>query len=168
MTTEAELAAFLRDGASQPFAWGVCDCCLWATGWVAERTGIDPAPDLRGAYATELGAARHVAREGGFLEMWRMRMARAGFAETDDPQMGDVGVVRLSSGLTAAVRTRIGWATKGQAGIVVTPGVAAVAWRVEQCAVQARAPDCPEHVRRRDAPRSMRAFFPKLGGFCKF
>lgn len=46
----------------QPFAWGTCDCTMFAD-VVEAMTGFDPLSDCRG-YASELGAIRALTRAG--------------------------------------------------------------------------------------------------------
>lgn len=122
------LADHLRLGARTPFRWGSCDCALWAADWVRACRAVDPAAPLRGRYRTALGAGRHIRRRGGFLPMVRGLMASAGLAETRDPATGDVGVVETPVGPALAIRTRIGWAAKGERGIVCDQFPMLAAW----------------------------------------
>ena len=62
---QLRLEAFAREQASMPFTWGVNDCGLFAANCVRALTGADPAPWMRGAYATSMGAARVIAQGGG-------------------------------------------------------------------------------------------------------
>ena len=76
-----------------PFAWGTSDCCLFACDVILETTGIDPGADLRGAYASRLGAARVLKRLGGVEAIAEARCTEHGFAELPSvsfAQRGDV------------------------------------------------------------------------------
>lgn len=48
----------------RPFAWGTCDCALWAADWVRDCTGADPAGGWRGTYKTGRGAKAKLAAAG--------------------------------------------------------------------------------------------------------
>lgn len=88
-----KLADHLNAAAAEPFTWGHSDCCLMPSDWMKARIGIDPAAPLRGRYGTAFGALRHITARGGFVQMVRDLMRDAGFAETDSPVPGDVGIV---------------------------------------------------------------------------
>jgi hypothetical protein len=60
--------------AATPFAWGVHDCAMWAFDAVRAVTGRDPAPDLRGAYATARQAMRLLQRMGGLQGLATARL----------------------------------------------------------------------------------------------
>lgn len=124
------LVDHLRAGARTPFAWGTCDCALWAADWVVARTGRDPAEGLRGSYSSERGAAAQIARFGSLLDAVRDAMELAGFAETAEPATGDVGVVETTVGPALAIRTAIGWAAKGERGVVCAHFPVLAAWSV--------------------------------------
>lgn len=124
------LPEHLRVMGSTPFTWGVSDCCLAASDWMLARRGIDPAAPLRGRYASMRGALRHIRRLGGFEAMVSNLMRDAGFVETNEPKIGDVGVVDSDQGQALAIRTHIGWAVKGVNGFVVAPFSHTKAWSV--------------------------------------
>jgi hypothetical protein len=91
--------------------------------------GVDPAASLRGRYHTALGAMRHVRRLGGFEAMARSLMAACGFATTDVPRAGDVGLVMHPVvGPVFAIRCALGWAVKGPEGVAVDDYPVTVAW----------------------------------------
>ncbi|ACL60532.1 DUF6950 family protein [Methylobacterium nodulans] len=126
--TAVLLVDHLRAGSRTPFAWGTCDCALWAADWVKARCGIDPAGGLRGRYRTAIGAGRHIRRLGGFVAQVRGLMASAGFAETREPAIGDVAVVDTPVGPALAIRTRTGWAAKAERGVICAPFPVLAAW----------------------------------------
>jgi hypothetical protein len=74
------LAAFIEARRSRPFVWGAHDCCLFAADWVAMATGKDPAADLRGTYATALGAKRITDDAGGLAKLVESALVAHGFA----------------------------------------------------------------------------------------
>ncbi|MCC0809201.1 hypothetical protein FPV16_23890 [Methylobacterium sp. W2] len=124
------LPEHLRAMGSTPFTWGTSDCCLAASDWMLACRGIDPAAPLRGRYTTMRGALRHIRRLGGFEAMVSDLMRDAGFVETTEPKIGDVGVVDSDQGQALAIRTQIGWAVKGVNGFVVAPFSHTKAWSV--------------------------------------
>lgn len=123
-----ELVAFIRDGGARAFAWGECDCCTWACDWVLERRGVDPAFRWRGRYRTALGAKRNLRR--GLLAVASDAFAESGFAVTETPKPGDVGVVETPHGPALAIKTATGWAGKADVGVVVAPFPCLAAWTV--------------------------------------
>lgn len=61
---EQALADYLLANRDATFAWGRCDCVLFCAGAIAAMTGTDPAADVRGRYATAIGARRAMSRRG--------------------------------------------------------------------------------------------------------
>lgn len=130
----ADLLAHLREGMETEFDRAAgADCAMWVADWVEKATGIDPAGHLRGTYASGFGAARQIARFGGYVLMWRLHMAVAGFVTTRAPQEGDVGVVLDAAGNTvSAIRFDEKWAAKSEGGIVVEDFRMLVAWSLKR------------------------------------
>ncbi len=127
----ADLIAFLRAMARASFDWGSCDCSLVMADWCRARRGVDPAASLRGRYSTAAGAMKHVFRLGGFETMGRSLMAGSGFAVTDTPRVGDVGLVAHPIvGPVFAIRCALGWAVKSPEGVAVGDYPTIVAWSV--------------------------------------
>jgi len=62
---DARLQALVASRLRRPFKWGAHDCALFVADCAAACTGHDPAPDLRGRYASERGAARVLRAELG-------------------------------------------------------------------------------------------------------
>ena len=90
----AELARFIEERRSQPFAWGANDCCLFAADWVTRATGRDPAAHYRGTYSSGIGAQRIIEKAGGILELARelgLKPAQIGLARRGDVIARDVG-----------------------------------------------------------------------------
>lgn len=124
-----ELQAYLHAAMARPFARPHDDCCTLVADWIVERTGIDPAAGFRGAYADLRGALRLIRGAGGFLAMWKVHMTLAGFDETSDPAVGDVGVVRDGLGReVAAIRVPGAWAGKTERGLHIEDLPMLCAW----------------------------------------
>jgi hypothetical protein len=123
------LAVFLGRAARTPFVWGTFDCCLWLADWVLERRGVDPAADLRGRYASELGCARLLKRRGGLPAVVSDCAELARLAPTSAPLAGDVGVIL---GLTPTGETAVGALCTGPRWSILTVagGIASVPARV--------------------------------------
>ena len=90
------LAAFLK--ACPPFAWGRCDCALFACNAVRAITGVDMAAGFRGRYRSPLGAVRQISAScgGKSIEDLAEAMARNLDIEEIPPayaQRGDVVLV---------------------------------------------------------------------------
>lgn len=124
-----DLADYLCREAARPFARPDDDCCFMAATWVLERTGIDPAADLRDAYHDARGALRLIRTWGGFETMWSVHMALAGFNLTARPTAGDVGVLRDRAGQTVAgIRVGTAWAMKAARGVLIEDVPCIAAW----------------------------------------
>ena len=123
------LVAYLTRTMGEPFARPHADCCFFVADWILERTGVDPAADLRGAYTNATGALRLIRAWGDFLTMWKVHMAFAGFNETRAPETGDVGVVRGADGaVVAAIRVPGAWVGKAARGLTHENFPALCAW----------------------------------------
>lgn len=61
---ETALAEYLAGKSGAVFAWGTCDCAMFAAGAIEAMTGVDPASELRGRYKSQTGAARVLKRSG--------------------------------------------------------------------------------------------------------
>jgi hypothetical protein len=124
-----DLPTFLREMAETPFAWGRCDCMLMLADWVLLCRGVDPAADARGRYSTFRQMLRLVRREGGVEAFATARFDRC-LSRANEPQSGDIGLIRAPGGLAGAIRTGHGWAQKAERGLVVRPTSFIVAWSV--------------------------------------
>lgn len=88
------LKEYLAHAGRQRFQWGgAVDCWTFSLNWAMECTGRDPLGEFRGAYATAREARRIVRRQGGTLPFAESLLFAAGFARTEAPAAGDVGLV---------------------------------------------------------------------------
>lgn len=58
------LSDSIKAASGRPFSWGAHDCALFAADCARAITGADPLSEVRGTYATALGAARVLRRLG--------------------------------------------------------------------------------------------------------
>jgi hypothetical protein len=126
----ARLVALIEMRKTEPFSWGVNDCCLWAADAVMAMTGHDPAAGIRGTYSTARGAALALRRIGGMAGAG----ARCG-AEIPPlcAQVGDVGIVSSDDSPRESGAVCIGehWLVVVKRGLgLVELHAARKAWRV--------------------------------------
>jgi len=65
---QERFAAFARERASMPFAWGANDCCTFAAAAVEALTGENPM-EMVAPYESEAAAGRLILRAGGLREL---------------------------------------------------------------------------------------------------
>jgi hypothetical protein len=113
------------------FAWGVNDCCMWAADVVLAVTGVDPAADLRGSYATEAQALAVIEQAGGLRALAAARLGPE--VPVLAAQTGDVGLVEQPSGVLALAACLGGsWQAVGPEGLWAVPlSWVVAAWRCE-------------------------------------
>ena len=97
----ARLEALIADAERKLFEWGQHDCCTFAMDAVEAVTGRHPLPELRGAYASRLGAARWLA-ERGFEDLPSALDVYAG-ARRPGPRLAQRGDVVLVKDFAAGV-----------------------------------------------------------------
>ncbi len=136
----------LRGFLSLPhrFRWGGAggdDCMTFCASWVAARTGIDPAAELRGTYNTKAGAHAILAQHGGALSFMNEKLSPHGCRQVDTPQDGDIGLVRMLAGEhpddvaiaeVGAIRFGPLWASISPAGVIARRAETVAAWRIPQ------------------------------------
>jgi len=93
---EIRLAKELAAAALRNFEWGVHDCARFAARGFEAQTGAVPWSADFGSYRTELGAARAIARAGGFEAPIDRELERR--TEAVWAARGDVGLVDLAAG----------------------------------------------------------------------
>ncbi|MCS0501627.1 DUF6950 family protein [Ancylobacter mangrovi] len=115
----ADLPAFLRRMASEPFAWGRFDCALTVADWWLANHGHDPAARLRGTYATREECRAVLVREGGLLRLVGRLAAATGASRLYEARPGAFGIVRQRDEHLAMICTPgMRWAAKSESGIV--------------------------------------------------
>tara|TARA_B100000678_G_scaffold284890_1_gene287157 strand:+ start:292 stop:711 length:420 start_codon:yes stop_codon:yes gene_type:complete len=128
MPTDA-VTAELRHWAREPFALGTGNCGLSVLGY-AERVREATVRRGRGLVGRR-SAARLMRSPERFVLVAAALMARLGCPETDAPLRGDVGLIDLPAGLTAAICLGDGdWAARGPRSTVIGPATAEIAWSV--------------------------------------
>ncbi|MDR7220362.1 DUF6950 family protein [Aminobacter aminovorans] len=86
----AELLQDFIGRADGPVRWGVDDCTMWSATWVRAVSGRSVATL---EYHSEEAARLLIERHGGLLSIWDRALGDAGFFESYDPTLGDVGLV---------------------------------------------------------------------------
>ncbi len=132
---EVQLSAFLREVACRRFAWGETDCVSTMLQWVERSTGRALRSELDYRWSSEAEALQNLAMGGGLVRGGLALMRAAGFERTDDPQSGDVGVVRVVRKRlimrAAAICVGKAWAfTIEPGGLTVEPLKPLIAWRL--------------------------------------
>ena len=100
MTERAERLRAHIDAAQGAPVIGADDCGPWVASWIERETGkrliFPPYKDSEQAYAM-------AAEAGGMVEFVSPMMSAIGLWETSIPELGDVGIIRLSDRDTAAI-----------------------------------------------------------------
>lgn len=115
------LSDYLEEVSLRKWQPGVLDCGIFIADWLVLLMGSDPISDLRGSYRSDVGFARIVRREGGFIKSCSVRMAKIGLSVAGDAKPGDVAAV-LAPYLRSGGRV----AHRPTGAIVVTPRLRAV------------------------------------------
>jgi hypothetical protein len=123
---QPRLSAVIHARFTQPFAWGIQDCCRFPAACVEAVTGVDPMATLE--YATEAEARRIIRAGGGLPKMIAARLGKEVLPALAQP--GDVGL--YLQGKRHAIAVNVGqWYAPGPDGLVVLdPAVMTRAWRV--------------------------------------
>lgn len=125
----ADLTAFLRRAAAEPFVFGQWDCAMTLANWVREQSGADPAATLRGTYSSEAGWQEIVAGEGSLLALVERLALGARMHEVNEPQAGDIGVILAPIGGEAGgIFGGSRWVLKSARGLVAARRTAIAAW----------------------------------------
>ncbi|MFZ2869918.1 DUF6950 family protein [Zavarzinia sp.] len=129
------LQDYLDSCRRRRWEWGAHDCTLFAADWVRLVTGLDPAADWRGRYASADECRSRLSNAGGIEAVVSRSMRLAGLAETTDPRPGDVGLVRAPTGVEAmgvisAICQGDLWVARTVGRVVAAPFPLVRAWRV--------------------------------------
>jgi hypothetical protein len=127
------VAGELRRWALEPFDRRRANCALSVLAYVERATGRRRLwwPRLVGV----AGAGLVWDRPDRLERVARWALGQLGCVPTSEPRRGDVGLVEMGAGQTAAICTdgrgdRAMWAGRAEQGVVIAPGAAAVAWGV--------------------------------------
>lgn len=118
----------LRRWAREPFDIVTDNCGISVLTYVGRVTGR-PVPLWLKAFG-RLGVARLMDRDAAFIDAAGRALTQMGCDETDAPRHGDVGLVDLPTGLTAAICLGDLWAARGVAEAVIGPATHRIAWGV--------------------------------------
>jgi hypothetical protein len=117
----ADLKAFLRRLAREPFSYGELDCASVLGRWWEINHGVNPGAHLLGTYHDADACADVLMQHRGLLRLVFNICRSIGAQRTSDPQPGDFGVVRMGHLHFGAIRTPSGrWAIKCSDGLRVT------------------------------------------------
>lgn len=122
------VSAELRRWAREPFDEVTRNCALSVLSYVE---GISGRHLPLGARLFTRRRQRELLRaHGGLRGLSRWALPQLGCVETGVPVRGDVGLVELPGGLTAAICLGDQWAVRGDRAAIIMPATAAIAWRV--------------------------------------
>jgi hypothetical protein len=125
------LLAYLDKAQGRRFAWvsddpDTHDCARFAAGAVLAMTGEQLLPTW--GYRTEIGAYRHLKREGGLAAMADARLPRIGIGAA---RRGDVGLIMQDGRETLTVVLGVDIAGPAERGLAFVPRAELVAaWTV--------------------------------------
>lgn len=117
------LAALIEERRHQPFEWGRHDCVLFAADAVRACTGLDPAAQFRGTYASEVEAEALLALRGGLAGTieWSQAERGAPACLRELAQRGDTALVELGNTLAMGVVLGTDVAVPGPDSLVWAP-----------------------------------------------
>lgn len=114
--------------------WTAQDCCRWVDRWLQARDHASAIRALGLHWTTEKGALRVIRRGGGLVPLWSAGMALIGVPEVDEPQAGDIAVIKRATldrlDQSMAIYTGSRWASLGLRGLEFGPADALKVWRV--------------------------------------
>ena len=129
------LQDYLDLQAGRRFVWGESDCVAFGLQWARARTGRPLQAFFE--YASRDQAAQAIAARGGLEAIVTDWMDRNGFAPTQDPDDGDLGLAPARGGCDdsiagCAVVIRCGpwWIGKAPRGIASVAAKGIPAWRI--------------------------------------
>ncbi|MBN9054238.1 MAG: hypothetical protein J0H80_10780 [Rhizobiales bacterium] len=120
------------------FRWGGVsgdDCVMFCATWARQLCGTDPAASVRGTYFDERSAYAVIAAKGGLVRMIGDGIEPLGFVRVEEPQDGDIGVIRAPSAVDCVVKeicaVRFGplWVALGPNGVAGKRADHVAAWR---------------------------------------
>ncbi|WP_341020666.1 DUF6950 family protein [Brevundimonas diminuta] len=127
---EVELGAFLERMTAERFVDGTSDCILTVADWIVLNGYPDPAEPYRGRYSTARERRRLIAEACGIHALMAGGAIRSGLKWTEQPQRGDVGLIRIGRRKIAAICLGERWATKGDGLVVAAADEVLMAWSI--------------------------------------
>lgn len=115
---------YIRRTATLRWEWGVQDCTIWVADWCIERWGIDPAAAFRGSYGTEAEAEDIIFAGLANIVSPAMYFLR----EKDDPESGDVGIIKIKGRQVSAIRNCGAWWFRTPRGVACLTARPLIAW----------------------------------------
>lgn len=119
------LGEYLKDAARRRWDWGAHDCSTWPARWAG--VAVDP-------FASEQEALDRIEAAGGLVALWRSTIGTQ-LQEANEPQDGDIGVIRLNAVRghpeIGAIHTGGRWAFLTPLGLAVVHADPLACWRVE-------------------------------------
>jgi hypothetical protein len=119
-----------------PNGYAYNDCTTFCASWAENLTGIDPARDLRGTYATAVRAHRIIANAGGIVPFYAAKLEPLGFERVHDKEDGDIAIIEAFVGMDGEVRQIGGiafgplWAALAPSGVAAKPAQQIASWRL--------------------------------------
>ena len=120
---------FFTEARSEPFEWERHSCAHLADRWLRLKTGKSFI-EAYGADCSTEALAEDLMAQTALPIMVSRAMRMLGFARTDEPRPGDIGVIALGPEVLCSVKGRL-WLFRSARGFgaVAEPRVLA-AWRV--------------------------------------
>lgn len=129
------LAGEIEKAESEPFEWGVNDCCLWVSSVVKAFTGVDYALGFRDSYTTEAEATaiiKGMGDDGTLLSAVRFLLSDLEEMNINFAQRGDIVLATIAGNQTIGIATGSGIAFKTFDGLIRLPrSKCDIAWRVK-------------------------------------
>lgn len=129
-SAEVNLGAFLERMTMEPFVDGASDCIMTVADWVVLNGHPDPAAPYRGRYSTARERRKLIAEACGIHSLMAGGAIRAGLAWTEQPQRGDIGLIRIDRRNIAAICLGERWAMKGDGLVVAHADEVLMAWSI--------------------------------------
>lgn len=126
-TWPTRLEALLAQRQTQPFAWGLNDCCTFAADCVQAITGQDPAPAALRHHRTQKQAARALKRHGGMVGMAVAALGQP--VPSSQACVGDVVLCTSANRPMLAICNGTTALAPSSTGLVTVP-LGALCWRV--------------------------------------
>jgi|GEM_PF-5200934 len=89
------LPEFIADLAGRKWKWSYTDCTMILSDWVFKVHGVDLGKEYRGTYSDQRQCSLLLRRAGGLRRHLGNCLSAIQVVETQTPQRGDVGIVRV-------------------------------------------------------------------------